>query len=130
MCVSPPRGWPRLPEASRRAASGVDYATGHPEVKGGGRPPRDLGAPVTYHRGPHRTPSGMVRRSRSRLLLVALAVAAIVVAGCGGAGKVATGVVLKEAVAASEASAAAGTRASFTSAVPRITARSSPVIAG
>jgi hypothetical protein len=38
--------------------------------------------------------------------------------------------VLKEAVAADQASAAAGARASFTPAVPRITARSAPVIAG
>ena len=44
--------------------------------------------------------------------------------------KVGASLVLTEAVAANEASAAAGARASFTSALPKITARSAPVIAG
>ena len=70
------------------------------------------------------------RRPRSRLLLAALAVAAIVVAGCGStAGKVAAVALLKEGAAA-QASAAAGARANLTPAVRTITARSSPVIAG
>jgi hypothetical protein len=73
----------------------------------------------------------MARRPpRSPYFLAALVGAAIVVAGCGPAGKVGAALVLKEAVAANKASVAAGARASFTSAVPKITARSAPVIAG
>jgi hypothetical protein len=71
------------------------------------------------------------RRSRSRFLLAALAVAAIVVAGCGStAGKVTAVALLKEGAAAAEASSSAAARANLTPAVRTITARSSPVIAG
>jgi hypothetical protein len=76
----------------------------------------------------------MTTRTRSNGALTALVIAAIVVAGCAGAGagagRLAAGAVLREGAAATAARAVAGARVSFTSGVRSITARRSPVVAG
>jgi hypothetical protein len=51
------------------AASGVAYATWPAEVKGPERPPRDLGAPATYHRALDDAPPGMPLRAMLSWLL-------------------------------------------------------------